>query len=155
MPHIHEKYDFIASVFIVFNNCVLFANHPRYNKWLPIGGHVELDEDPEETLLREVEEECGLEVRLLGDRPELHTPGVNSIVTPHYMNVHEANPPHKHVSLIYFVVATDNKAIKSDEHIELRWLDKESLKDTQYALEASMQFYANEALRCAKKASWV
>jgi 8-oxo-dGTP pyrophosphatase MutT (NUDIX family) len=150
MPHIHETYDFVASAFVVYNNKVLFANHPRYGKWLPIGGHVELDEDPEETLLREIKEEAGLEVRLLGDRPELHTPGVKTLVTPHYMNVHEANPPHKHISLIYFVAAKSDKVVKSDEHTELLWLSDKDLDSPEYDLPPSLKFYARQAIRCAK-----
>lgn len=60
MPHIHERYDFVVNAFIVFNNKVLLVHHPKYDKWLPMGGHVELDEDPEEALFREIEEETGL-----------------------------------------------------------------------------------------------
>lgn len=153
MPHIHEKYDFVASAFVVYKDKVLFANHLRYDKWLPIGGHVELDEDPEETLVREIREEAGLEVRLLGDRPELRTPGVKSLVAPHYMNVHEANPPHKHISLMYFVTASTDQVVKSDEHAELRWLSDKDLDSPEYDLPPSLRFYARQAIRCAKGAT--
>jgi ADP-ribose pyrophosphatase YjhB (NUDIX family) len=52
MPHIHELYDFVVTVFIVHKDKVLLVHHPRYGKWIPMGGHIELDEDPEEALFR-------------------------------------------------------------------------------------------------------
>jgi len=41
-----------VSVFIVHRDKVLLIYHKYYNEWLPIGGHIELDEDPEEALYR-------------------------------------------------------------------------------------------------------
>ena len=42
---------------------------------LPLGGHIELHEDPEQAALREAKEESGLEVELLGERPPTTSPG--------------------------------------------------------------------------------
>jgi 8-oxo-dGTP pyrophosphatase MutT (NUDIX family) len=39
-------------------------NHKQLNKWLAIGGHIELNEDPDEALFREGKEECGLEIKV-------------------------------------------------------------------------------------------
>ena len=46
MPHIHEKIDFDSDVFIVHDNKVLLRKHDKYKMWLAVGGHIELDEDP-------------------------------------------------------------------------------------------------------------
>ena len=59
MPHIHEKIDFTAEVFIVHHNRVLLRLHDKYNIWLSVGGHIELNEDPMEAAIREVKEEVG------------------------------------------------------------------------------------------------
>ena len=67
MPHIHELIDFVVDIYIVYKDKVLLIHHKELKKWLPIGGHIELDEDPEEALFREVKEECGLEIEVLGD----------------------------------------------------------------------------------------
>ena len=56
MPHIHDLYDFVVSAFIVHKGKVLLIYHKRYHEWLPIGGHIELDEDPQEALYREIKE---------------------------------------------------------------------------------------------------
>ena len=71
MPHLHELYDFVVSAFIVHDDKVLLVHHPKYDKWIPMGGHVELDEDPETALFREIEEETGLEVSILSSKPTL------------------------------------------------------------------------------------
>ena len=69
MPHIHEKIDFTVAIFVVHDGKVLLIHHRKLDKWLPLGGHIELDEDPEQAALREAKEESGLDVELLGERP--------------------------------------------------------------------------------------
>ena len=44
-----------------------------YNKWIPMGGHIELDEDVEAALYREIKEETGLQVEILSKKPDIHT----------------------------------------------------------------------------------
>ena len=67
MPHLHEKIDFTVAIFVVQNAQVLVILHRKLGKWLPLGGHIELDEDPEQAALREAREESGLEIELLDD----------------------------------------------------------------------------------------
>lgn len=69
MPHIHEKIDMVVDVFIVHNGRVLLRKHDKYHTWLGPGGHIELDEDPNEAALREMQEEAGLGVRLIPAHP--------------------------------------------------------------------------------------
>jgi ADP-ribose pyrophosphatase YjhB (NUDIX family) len=96
MPHIHDLYDFTITVFIVYDNHVLLVNHPKYNKWIPMGGHIELDEDVEEALFREIKEETGLDVEILSNKPSIDSPETKFLLTPNYLDVHQANPPHYH-----------------------------------------------------------
>ena len=152
MPHIHEKYDFTVGFFIVFEGKVLLVNHPRYSKWIPPGGHIELDEDPEEALFREIKEETGLKVTILSSRPDINSPGTKPLLTPNYLDVHSANLPHRHIGLIYFAKADSGKARISDEHTELKWFTEEELTEPAYKLEQAVIFYAREALKAAKEA---
>src|SRR5215217_7284759 len=46
--------------FLVHEGRVLFHWHRRNQMWLPMGGHIEANEDPVEAVLREVEEESGV-----------------------------------------------------------------------------------------------
>jgi 8-oxo-dGTP pyrophosphatase MutT (NUDIX family) len=148
MPHIHEQYDFSVSVFIVHSGRVLYARHPRYDRWLPLGGHVELNEDPEEALFREIAEETGLEVEVLSTKPDIRGDTTTKhIFQPNYVDVHDANPPHKHIAFIYFVRAKDDKFVMSDEHLDLRWLTPEDIENPKYKLSPSLKFYTSEALK--------
>jgi len=54
MPHIHDKIDFTVEVFVVHQKAVLLRRHDKYKIWLSVGGHIELDEDPNQAAIREV-----------------------------------------------------------------------------------------------------
>lgn len=53
MAHLHGRIDFTVAVFVVHQNKVLLVHHRKLNRWLPVGGHIELDEGPEPAALRE------------------------------------------------------------------------------------------------------
>jgi ADP-ribose pyrophosphatase YjhB (NUDIX family) len=64
--------DFTVEAFVVHHNRVLLIYHKQLQKWLPLGGHIELNEDPEQALVREITEESGLEVEILSQKPAQH-----------------------------------------------------------------------------------
>ncbi len=66
MPHIHDTIDFTVEAFVVHNDKVLLRKHDKYKIWLSVGGHIELDEDPNQAAFREVKEEVGLDIELIG-----------------------------------------------------------------------------------------
>ncbi|HVW23262.1 MAG TPA: NUDIX domain-containing protein [Candidatus Saccharimonadales bacterium] len=150
MPHIHDQYDFSVTAFIVYGDRVLLVEHPRYQKWLPIGGHIELNEDPEEALYREIAEETGLEVEVLASKPDIESSGTKFILTPSYVDVHEANLPHKHISFIYFGRAKNDSMILSGEHLNYKWFSLDDAADPAYNLSPSIKFYIESALKAAK-----
>src|SRR5690606_27499787 len=120
MAHIHEKYDFVISAFIVYESKVLLVDHVKSKLWLPVGGHIELDEDPEMALWREIEEESGLkksDLNLLTTKPSFQDSRTKILHTPNYVDVHDINPTHKHIGLIYFLRSTTDKIILAEaEH---------------------------------------
>ena len=148
MPHIHELYDFVVSVFITRRGRTLLAYHKKYNEWLPVGGHVELNEDPLEALYREVHEECGLKIKLFSKAPSIAHPGVKPLPTPDYLDSHRISDRHRHVALIYFARALSSKVtLEPREHREYTWLSRQDLKVKKYALTRSIRFYCEEALK--------
>src|SRR3974377_1559521 len=94
MAHIHERIDFTVAVFVVNAGKVLLIHHRNLNKWLPLGGHIELDEDPEAAALREAREESGLDVELLGERPPTTGDGTRALIAPRFLDIHRINPTH-------------------------------------------------------------
>src|SRR3954451_2854561 len=105
MAHIHEKIDFTVAIFVVHNSKVLVIHHRKLGKWLPLGGHIELDEDPEQALFREIREESGLEVDILSQKPAQQFEGKKFLYPPVYLDVHPITPTHHHIGLVYFATA--------------------------------------------------
>ena len=58
--------DFTATTFVVEGDSTLLLWHNKVEAWLPPGGHIDPGELPEEAAVREVAEETGLRVELLG-----------------------------------------------------------------------------------------
>jgi len=148
MPHLHEKIDFTVSIFIVQGQKVLFIHHKQLNRWLPIGGHIELDENPEEAALREAREESGLEVELAGERPPLEKEkGFIPLLKPHYLDIHLIKEPHWHIGMVYFArVISGEVKLNEEEHKGIRWMSAKDLEDPQWALSEPLRFYARQAL---------
>ena len=155
MPHIHEKVDFTVEVFIVFGKKVLLRKHDKYGIWLGIGGHIELDEDPNQAALREVKEEVGLDVVLDNSLLSFQKNDDNyrELIPPHFLNRHKINSTHEHVTLTYFAKANTDKIeqITEDEQSEdCRWFTKEEIENMEDIRE-SVKFYALKALNVLSK----
>ena len=107
----------------------MLGRKKKFGKWLPIGGHVELDEDPEQALFREIKEECGLRVKVMGSRrPKIIFPGFKSLLAPRYLNIHRISNSHRHIGMMYFATAkTDKVTLAVKEHDEIRWFSKREL----------------------------
>jgi len=149
MPHLHEKIDFTAEVFIVFNNKVLLRKHDKYKRWLSVGGHIELDEDHNQAAIREVKEEVGLEVELFHDGDALlSSEGYTELIPPQFSNRHKINDTHEHVTLVFFGKASTDKLNLSETEKSdgCKWFSKEELEDSQYGIAESIKLYAKSAL---------
>jgi 8-oxo-dGTP pyrophosphatase MutT (NUDIX family) len=152
MAHIHEKIDFTASVYIVNGDAVFLHLHQKVQKWLPAGGHIELDEDPNQAVCREAREETGLDIELVGNRPNLNEAGEHTeLLAPRFMNRHlfQPNDTHEHVDLVYFGRAK-NRDVRSEGGAEYRWFTKDDLEDPSYNLLPAIRFYAKGALDAAE-----
>jgi hypothetical protein len=82
MAHIHEKIDFTVSIFVVHESKILVIHHRNLNKWLPLGGHIELDEEPEIAALREAGDEAaavGIALTVDVVRQILQIPGISGV----------------------------------------------------------------------------
>src|ERR1700741_4569761 len=111
MAHIHYAIDFTVAIFVVQDHKVLLIHHRKLNQWLPLGGHIELDEDPEQAALREAKEESGLDVELLGDRPPTTEPGTRALLAPRFLDIHRITETHEHIGMIYFARPRDASVV--------------------------------------------
>jgi len=153
MPHIHEKIDFTAEVFIIHKNKVLLRMHDKLKIWMSIGGHVELDEDPVEAAVREAKEEVGLDVRIVGDAhgPADDSPknrGYKYLIPPRYLGRHPVSEKHEHIVFVYFGTSATNVLMDSmsqHERSHAVWASREELDSME--LVPNVRFYAEEALK--------
>lgn len=150
MAHIHEKIDFTASAFIVFDGKVVLHRHKRLGIWLQPGGHVELDEDPTQTVVREAKEETGLEVDLVGEAPVFMDTKYKAreLMVPRFMNRHffDETHTHEHIDMVYFARAKSAALVPEEGGGEVRWFTKEELEDPALDLLPDVRRYALRAL---------
>jgi len=85
-------------------------------KWEFPGGKVELNEKPEECLIREIKEELDIEISVIRQL---------SINDHHYLD--------KSIRLIPFICRYLSGEIKLKEHADFKYLDKENLLDLDWA----------------------
>ena len=146
MPHIHEKIDFTVEVFVVHKDRVLLRKHDKYGIWLSVGGHVELDEDPNEAAIREVREEVGLEIELYDSRI-FKEDGVDrtELIPPIGLYGNRISETHEHVTMVYFARAWSDAVIPETEKDEWRWCRKDEIRTLENIRE-DVVFYAEYAL---------
>lgn len=151
MPHIHEKIDYCAEAFVVYKNRVLLRKHDKHKIWLSVGGHIELNEDPNEAAIREVKEEVGLDIELYkeeGKQPQFSDGKNKSLIPPQFMVIHPVDNTHSHVVLIFFAISqTDKLKLSTTEVAEdCHWFTKEEILDNQFGVSDKVQLHALRAL---------
>jgi 8-oxo-dGTP pyrophosphatase MutT (NUDIX family) len=149
MAHLHEKIDFTVSVFVVHKDTVLVRKHEKYHLWLGVGGHIELAEDPNQAAVREVKEEVGVEVVLVGNplHPTTGDGRYTQLIPPKYLNRHFVNDTHEHVDLIYFATSKSNIVVPENATDEWRWFTQEELEKNEQHLLEDVLIYAKTALK--------
>jgi 8-oxo-dGTP pyrophosphatase MutT (NUDIX family) len=148
MPHIHEKIDFTVAIFVVHHGKVLLIHHRKLDKWLPLGGHIELNEDPEQAALREAREECGFEVELIGERPPTTGDGTRALIAPRFLDIHRITATHEHIGMIYWARPSNSSSAvcATEEHHDIRWCSSEELDALQPEMSAAVKWYCRKAL---------
>ena len=147
MAHIHDHIDFTVAIFVVHEGKILLIHHRNLDKWLPLGGHIEPDEDPEAAALREAREESGLEVALVGERPPTTEPGTRALVAPRFLDIHRITDTHEHIGMIYWARPKGGRlSLAPAEHHEIRWCSNGELDGLQPPMSHAVKWYCRKAL---------
>jgi ADP-ribose pyrophosphatase YjhB (NUDIX family) len=134
--------DFTATTFVVWRNGVLLHQHKKYGVWLPCGGHIEPHELPDDAAVREVLEESGVRIELVGERA-LTVENPVQLVRPRGIQLEFISPGHEHIDLIYWgkpVSGYDGNLLQDDP--SLGWYTQQDLD----ALELTDEIRAWTAL---------
>ncbi len=99
---------------VVDDGHILLVDHKNAQMWLPTGGHVEPDEHPRRTVVRELREELGIEVLLEDVEPPLMVTVTDTV---------GLTAGHTDVSLWYAVNFSMRRNIEydKDEFFGVRW----------------------------------
>ena len=119
--------DFTATAFVVWNNKTLLHRHKKLQMWLPCGGHIEENELPDDAAVREVLEEAGVEIELVGEKA-LAIAEPRQLLRPRGIQLEPIHHNHEHIDLIYF--ARPKKGYKGDlleSDSSLGWYSKADL----------------------------
>jgi len=147
VAHIHELIDFTVAIFVVRDSKVLLIHHRNLDKWLPLGGHIELHEDPEQAALREAKEESGFDIELLGERPPTTSDGTRALITPRFLDIHRITDAHQHIGMIYWArPKRGTLSLAAAEHHDIRWCSSNELDSLTPPMSDAVKWYCRKAL---------
>lgn len=135
-----------STVYVVNNNKVLLHMHKKHKSLFPIGGHMEIGELPEQTALREVYEECGLEIEIYNPHKNLGMTRVGQLLNPQYTLLENIGHEVENIDFIYFATTKQtNCSPQNGETCEFYWLSSYDIK-TNPNIKEHIKFMALEAL---------
>lgn len=120
-----------ATGFLVWEDRVLLRWHRKNCMWLPMGGHIEENEDPVQAVLREVEEESGIAAEVISQGPVFPFAYPRQLPPPVTILLERAFDGqiwHEHIDLIYFCRPVDGiDGMVGHWDTTLRWVSEEEL----------------------------
>ena len=123
---------FTSSGYIVWQSQVLLHWHEKVGSWLPPGGHIEINEDPAQAVLREIREEVDLDVEICSTPDQLDFDYPLSVPRPEYVLIEDIDDPiegaHQHIDMIYFCRPLGDPLQANNQCI---WLTKEDLENVR------------------------
>lgn len=147
---------FTATAYLFHEGKTLLIYHGKLQKWLPPGGHIEVDELPHEAALRELLEETGLRANIvLQENIWIERWNAKSIPRPYLCLLEEIPafgdvPSHQHIDLIFLstLTAGESSIPQGSEKIAEWFTLQEAL-----ALEADKEIFVETQLTLQKIAA--
>lgn len=114
----------------------------RLGLWLPPGGHIEANEDPIQAVLREVLEETGIEVEVLGEPPfaeldrvrkgNVEPPQLPPPVTIGVYDIERdsgTSAAHQHIDFVYFTRPRPGATLDLPTSDGWAWVGEDALRE--------------------------
>ena len=120
-----------AAAIIIENDCVLFAGNEVEDYYYSIGGGVHHGETAEDAVIREVYEETGLRVRLLGERFPREEDFIRPLGIQKNRKVKQDGEMHMHIDIIYAAVPNDDNEVilNAEESDDIKWFSRNELEN--------------------------
>ena len=142
------KLDIVVAGYIAKDKKVLLIDHKKLKQWLPVGGHIEKNETPDDALRREIKEELDLKVNFV-HYPDPKKGNNKEYALPFYVNKHHIKEKHEHYCLFYLCTPKSNSIKPNMQEIDgYRWFSKEDLSDKR--VSKSVKLIALEAISLVK-----
>lgn len=122
---------FTATTYLLCSDFrkTLLLWHKKLQTWLPPGGHIEVNETPEEAACREIREEVGpVEPRFIlnGSSPKKIDKHAEYLLNPHFLLSELIEPGHYHLDMIFYALIPEME-YQSPEGALLQWFDQDLL----------------------------
>lgn len=138
----------VTTIFLVNNeNKVLLTWNKNLQAWIPVGGHIDLGETPQEAVKREVQEETGFEFEF--QYPEtLENQGKLKVIKPFRLQIEQVPHHNYHMNFVFFGKCTSytDKRTETDEQEKLKWFSESDLINEPVMLD-NVRNSALEALK--------
>lgn len=121
---------FTVTGFVVHEGQTLLHWHPKVKMWLPPGGHIEANEDPVQAVVREIEEETGVQADVVPTAPIIRMDYPTQVAAPYTIMIEDIDDPvqgfHHHIDMIYFCRPVNEPQAINDGW---QWISRQSLED--------------------------
>lgn len=145
---VNLRKDFVVAGYVVKDGKVLLIDHKKLGKWLPIGGHMEPNETPDQAMIREAKEEAGIDVEIISERYPDDDPDVEMLSRPDHVQLEriaeKAGEEHQHIDFVY-VCRARGKGNKHGGSEECRWFSKGEL-EADPKVPNNVKFFAKRAI---------
>lgn len=110
---------------------VLLTFNKNLNTWIPVGGHIEPGETPEQAIIREMEEETGFDFDFF-HASHYENNGELKIIKPYKIQI-EKVPHHNHHMNFVFIgkCKKHNEKETTDENEKLKWFSEQELVENK------------------------
>ena len=124
------KIEPVVAGYSFHSNKLLLGFHKKHQMWLPLGGHIETNETPDEALRREFFEEAGLTITLL-NKTKLKLKGntIEILALPFHSDIHSVgNHYHSCQNYLCEIIGYPKIMLNKRELENADYFTKEDLK---------------------------
>lgn len=145
---------FTTAAYIVSHKKLLLVLHPKFNKWMPPGGHVEKNESPDQTVKRETIEETGWQIEFypkqskLKKKLEEQEARIKLAPVPWQVLIEKITDTHYHIDFLY--LANPTKKTKAKEDSPTKWFSVRELNKLKNIFP-NVKYFGKKAIKLAKE----